>query len=81
MKNANSTKLAHFLLSTVLLYIFVSEIYIFKPEDENEIMACKIDNSRCETAYNLRDSENKLNGPLPHTNYYKNNFSYSGAIL
>ena len=31
-----------------------------------------------ETAYNLRDSENKL--PLPRTNYYKNSFSYSGAI-
>ena len=34
-----------------------------------------------ETAYNLRDSENKLNVPLPHTNYYKNSFSYSGAVL
>ena len=29
----------------------------------------------------LRDSENKLNIPLPRTNYYKNSFSYSGAIL
>ena len=26
---------------------------------------------RRETAYNLRDSENKLNVPLPRTNYYK----------
>ena len=34
-----------------------------------------------ETAYNLRDSENKLCIPLPWTNYYKNSFSYSGAIL
>ena len=34
-----------------------------------------------EVAYNLRDSENKLNVPLPRTNYYKNSFSYSGAIL
>ena len=34
-----------------------------------------------ETAYNLRDSENKLCIPLPRTNYYKNSFSYSGAIL
>ncbi|KAL9973623.1 hypothetical protein ACROYT_G020101 [Oculina patagonica] len=34
-----------------------------------------------ETAYNLRDSENKLNVPLPRTNYYKNSFTYSGAIL
>ena len=29
----------------------------------------------------LRDSENKLNVPLLRTNYYKNSFSYSGAIL
>ena len=36
---------------------------------------------RREVAYNLRDSENKLNVPLPRTNYYKNSFSYSGAIL
>ena len=36
---------------------------------------------RRETAYNLRDPENKLNVPLPRTNYYKNSFSYSGATL
>ena len=36
---------------------------------------------RREVAYDLRDSENKLNVPLPRTNYYKNSFSYSGAIL
>ena len=38
---------------------------------------------RGETAYNLRDSENKLNVPLPRTNYYmyKSSFSYSGATL
>ena len=34
-----------------------------------------------EIAYNLRDSENKLDVPLPHTNYYKNSFGYSGPIL
>ena len=34
-----------------------------------------------ETACNLMDSENKLNVPLPDTNYYKNSFSYGGAIL
>ena len=36
---------------------------------------------RRENAYNLRDSENKLNVPLQRTNYYKNSFSYSGATL
>ena len=34
-----------------------------------------------ETAYNLSDSENKLNVPFPRTKYYKNSFSYNGAIL
>ena len=34
------------------------------------------------TFYNLRNSENKFAiGPLPHTNSYKNSFSYSGAVL
>ena len=40
--------------------------------------------SKCErqkTAYNLRDSQNELNVPLPRTNYYKNSFSYSGTTL
>ena len=38
---------------------------------------------RREIAYDLRDSVNKLNVPLPRTDYYKNSFifSYSGAIL
>ena len=36
---------------------------------------------RRETAYNLRESENKLNVLLPRINYYKNGFSYSGATL
>ena len=36
---------------------------------------------RRETAYNLIDSANKLNVPLPRTNYYKNSFIYSGATL
>jgi len=33
------------------------------------------------TSYNLRYSENKLAIPLPRTNYYKNSFGYSGAVL
>ena len=33
------------------------------------------------TSYNLRDSDNKLAIPLPRTNYYKNSFGYSGAVL
>ena len=31
--------------------------------------------------YSLRDSMNKLAIPLPRTNYYKNSFAYSGAVL
>ena len=34
-----------------------------------------------DSAHNLRDSENKLNVPLPRTNYYRNSFSYNGATL
>ena len=34
-----------------------------------------------ETAINFRDSENKLCIPLPRINYYKNSFSYSGAMI
>lgn len=34
-----------------------------------------------DSAYDLRDSENKLNVPLPRTNYYRKSFSYSGATL
>ena len=33
------------------------------------------------TSYNLRDSQNKLAIPLPRTNYYKNSYDYSGAVL
>jgi len=33
------------------------------------------------TSYNLRNSDNKLAIPLPHTNHYKNSFGYSGAVL
>ena len=33
------------------------------------------------TFYNLRNSDNKLAIPLPRTNYYKNSFGYSGAVL
>jgi len=33
------------------------------------------------TSYNFRDSDNKLAIPLPCTNYYKNSFAYSGAVL
>ncbi|PFX17895.1 Retrovirus-related Pol polyprotein from type-1 retrotransposable element R1 2 [Stylophora pistillata] len=34
-----------------------------------------------DSAYDLRDSENKLNVPLPRTNYYRKSFSYNGATL
>lgn len=36
---------------------------------------------RRETAYNPRDSENKLNVPMPRTIYYNNSLSYSGATV
>ena len=36
---------------------------------------------RNETHYSLRDSVNKLFVPFPRTNFTKNSFSYSGAVL
>ena len=36
--------------------------------------------SKRNSVYSLRDSENKVNVPLPRTKYLKNSFSYSGAI-
>ena len=32
-------------------------------------------------SYNLKDSENKLAVPLLRTDYYRNSFCYSGAVL
>ena len=32
-------------------------------------------------SYNFRDSEKKLAVPLSRTNYYRNSFCYSGAVL
>ena len=34
-----------------------------------------------DSAYDPRDSGNKLNVPLPRTNYYQKSFSYNGATL
>ena len=34
-----------------------------------------------DTVYSLRDAEGKLNIPKPRTNYSKNSFSYTGAVL
>ena len=36
---------------------------------------------RSTPGYVLRDSANKLNVPLPRTNYLKKSFSYRGATL
>ena len=36
---------------------------------------------RYETRYFLRDSVNKLIIPFPRTNFTKNTFNYSGAVL
>jgi len=36
---------------------------------------------RCESGYWLRDSDKKLNVPIPRTNYLKNTFRYSAAMI
>ena len=40
-----------------------------------------IPRSDLSNSYNPRDTENKLAVPLPRTNYYRNSFCYSGAVL
>ena len=47
------------------------------------IRSCQLLNSQTKIKRQgrLRDSENKLNVPLPRTNYYRNSFSYNGATL
>ena len=37
--------------------------------------------SQRHSAYNLRNSEGKLNLPKPSTTYLKRSFSYSGSLL
>ena len=47
----------------------------------NDLSSKFIQRSDVTTCYNLRDSDKKLAIPLPRTNYYKNSFGYSGAVL
>ena len=47
----------------------------------NYIFVLEIQRSDAITSYNLCDSGNKLVIPLPRTNYYKNSFGHSGAVL
>jgi hypothetical protein len=46
-----------------------------------EYLCSKFTNRNNVTPHILRDSVNKLAAPLPRTNYLKNSFSYSGAVL
>ena len=46
-----------------------------------EYLCSKFINRSMTTPYTFRDSENKLAIPLPRTNYLRNSFSYSGAVL
>jgi hypothetical protein len=46
-----------------------------------EYLCSKFTNRNNITPYILRDSVSKLAAPLPRTNYLKNSFSYSGAVL
>jgi hypothetical protein len=47
----------------------------------HEYLCSKFTNRNNVTSYILRDSVNKLAAPLPRTNYLKNSFSYTGAVL
>ena len=46
-----------------------------------EYLCSKFINRSMTTPYTFHDSENKLAIPLPRTNYLRNSFSYSGAVL
>ena len=46
-----------------------------------EYLGSKLTSRSMTTAYTFRDSENKLAILLPRTNYLRNSFTYSGAVL
>ena len=46
-----------------------------------EYLGSKFTSRSMTTPYTFRDSENKLAIPFPCTNYLRNSFSYSGAVL
>ena len=46
-----------------------------------ENLGSKFTSRSLTTPYTFRDSENKLAIPLPRTNYLRNSFNYSGAVL
>ena len=55
----------------------IKSLNVLTPEYLSELFVNRSD----VTEYVLRDSVNKLVVPLPHTNFLKNSFSYSGAVL
>ena len=46
-----------------------------------EYLGSKFTSRSMTIPYTFRDSENKLAIPLPRTNYLRNSFNYSGAVL
>ena len=46
-----------------------------------EYLCSKFGERSCVSGYSLRDTTGKLAVPIPCTNYLKNSFSYSGAVI
>ena len=46
-----------------------------------EYLCSKFGERSCVSGYSLRDTTGKLAVPFPCTNYLKNSFSYSGAVI
>ena len=46
-----------------------------------EYLCSKFSEHSCASGYSLRDTTGKLAVPFPRTNYLKNSFSYSGAVI
>ena len=80
-KRVSTRSLLALLVKFHCLYSLVPTRNDFESADPSRMQHLCSELEKRETAYDLRDSENKLNVPLPRTNYYKNSFTYSGAIL
>ena len=80
-KRVSTRSLLALLVKFHCLYSLVPTRNDFESADPSRMQHLCSKFEKRETAYDLRDSENKLNVPLPRTNYYKNSFTYSGAIL
>ena len=80
-----------FVVSTLLSQLFLRQlmtgrtiaIMVYKSFNElaPEYLRLLFNSRNSVTSYTLRDADGKLAFPTPCTNYFKNSFAYSGAML